>query len=174
VHDTLLALEVLLADGSIVSCTPENEHRDLFFGFPNSYGTLGYALKVTARTEPVKSAVRIEHVRHTDPLRYFEELAARCRTKDADFIDGTVFSGDEMYITLGRFADSAPYTSDYTFEHIYYRSIREKKTDCSPQKTSSGAGTPIGSGARKTSSRRTRWSAGSWGANASTRPPTRK
>jgi len=129
VHDTLLALEVLLSDGSIVSCTPENEHRDLFFGFPNSYGTLGYALKVTARTVPVKPTVRIEHVRHTDPLRYFEDLAARCRAKDADFIDGTVFSGEEMFITLGRFADKAPATSDYSFENIYYRSIREKGSD---------------------------------------------
>jgi FAD/FMN-containing dehydrogenase len=129
VHDTLLALDVLLADGSIVTCTPENDHRDLFFGFPNSYGTLGYALKVTARTVPVKPYVRIEHVRHTDARRYFEDLEARCRAKEADFIDGTVFSKEEMFITLGRFADQAPYTSDYTFEHIYYRSIREKKTD---------------------------------------------
>ncbi|HYS75267.1 MAG TPA: FAD-binding oxidoreductase [Burkholderiales bacterium] len=129
VHDTLLALDVLLADGGIVTCTPDNEHRDLFFGFPNSYGTLGYAIKVTARTAPVKPCVRIEHVRHADPKRYFEDLEARCRAGDADFVDGTVFSGEEMYITLGRFADGAPCTSDYTFEHIYYRSIREKETD---------------------------------------------
>jgi FAD/FMN-containing dehydrogenase len=128
VHDTLLALEVLLADGSIVTCTPENEHRDLFYGFPNSYGTLGYALKVTARTVPVKPYVRIEHVRHTQAAKFFEELEARCKS-DVNFVDGTVFSGNEMYLTLGRFADSAPYTSDYTFEHIYYRSIREKQTD---------------------------------------------
>jgi hypothetical protein len=129
VHDTLLAIEVLLADGSIVACTPHNEHRDLFYGFPNSYGTLGYALKVTARTVPVKPYVRLTHVRHTDPKRYFEDLEERCRAGDADFIDGTVFPGNEMFITLGRFADSAPYTSDYTFEHIYYRSIREKQSD---------------------------------------------
>jgi FAD/FMN-containing dehydrogenase len=129
VHDTLLALDVLLANGSIVTCTSENEHRDLFFGFPNSYGTLGYALKVTARTVPVKPYVRIEHVRHTDPRRYFEDLEARCRAKGADFIDGTVFSGEEMFITLGHFTDKAPTTSDYSFENIYYRSIREKKTD---------------------------------------------
>src|SRR3989441_5209554 len=129
VHDTLHALDVLLADGSIVTCTPDNEHRDLFIGFPNSYGTLGYALKVTARTVPVKPYVRIEHVRHADPKRYFEDLEARCRAKEADFIDGTVFSGGEMFITLGRFADQAPHTSDYSFEHIYYRSIREKQSD---------------------------------------------
>jgi FAD/FMN-containing dehydrogenase len=130
VHDTLLSIDVLLADGSIATCTPENEHRDLFFGFPNSYGTLGYAIKVTARAVPVKPYVRIEHLRHTDPKRYFEDLEARCRAKQADFIDGTVFSRGEMYITLGRFVDSAPHASDYSFEHIYYRSIRAKATDC--------------------------------------------
>ena len=128
VHDTLLALEVLLADGSVVTCTPDNEHRDLFYGFPNSYGTLGYALKVTARAVPVKPYVRLEHLPHTRPEKFFEQLEARCRS-DVDFVDGTVFSGNEMYLTLGRFADSAEQPSDYTYEHIYYRSIREKKTD---------------------------------------------
>jgi FAD/FMN-containing dehydrogenase len=128
VHDTLLALEVLLADGSIVNCRPDNKHSDLFYGFPNSYGTLGYALKVTARTVPVKPYVRLEHVRHTSPEEFFSELEARCAS-DVDFVDGTVFSGDEMYLTLGRFADSAPHISDYTYERIYYRSIRERTED---------------------------------------------
>ena len=128
VHDTLLALEVLLADGSIVNCRPDNKHSDLFYGFPNSYGTLGYALKVTARTVPVKPYVRLEHVRHSSPEKFFSELEARCAS-DVDFVDGTVFSGDEMYLTLGRFADSAPHISDYTYEHIYYRSIRERSED---------------------------------------------
>ncbi|MGD9410080.1 MAG: FAD-binding protein, partial [Thiohalocapsa sp.] len=59
VHETLLELEVLLADGSVVLCTPDNAHRDLFFGFPNSYGTLGYALRVKAGTIPVRPYVRL-------------------------------------------------------------------------------------------------------------------
>src|SRR5437016_14264855 len=54
VHDSMLALEVLTGDGRIVVCTPDNEHRDLFYGFPNSYGTLGYALSVTARLQEIK------------------------------------------------------------------------------------------------------------------------
>ena len=128
VHDTLLSLEVLLADGSIVNATPDNKHRELFYGFPNSYGTLGYALKVTARTVPVKPYVRLEHVRHTNSEKFFADLEARCAT-DVDFVDGTVFSDDEMYLTLGRFTDSAPFISDYTYEHIYYRSIRERPED---------------------------------------------
>jgi len=129
VHDTMVALDVLLGDGRVVTCTPDNEHSDLFFGFPNSYGTLGYALRVKARTVPVKPYVQLSHVPFSDAGSLFAALGARLRAGDADFIDGTVFSPREMYLTLGRFAESAPYASDYTYEHIYYRSIRDKRED---------------------------------------------
>jgi FAD/FMN-containing dehydrogenase len=129
VHDTMLELEVLLGDGRVVVCTADNEHADLYFGLPNSYGTLGYALRVKARTVPVKPYVRLEHLPFSDPAEYFQELGKRLESGEADFVDGTVFSPNEMYITLGRFADQAPHTSDYTYERIYYRSIREKRED---------------------------------------------
>jgi FAD/FMN-containing dehydrogenase len=129
VHDTVRELEVLLGDGSIVRCTPENEHADLFFGFPNSYGTLGYALKVTARTVPVTPYVRLQHLPFDDAQAFFREMKRRLQVGQADFIDGVIFSEREMYLTLGFFAEVAPYTSDYTFEHIYYRSLREKRED---------------------------------------------
>jgi FAD/FMN-containing dehydrogenase len=128
VHETLRSMDVLLADGSVITCTPENEHSDLFFGFPNSYGTLGYALKLTAQLVPAKRYVRLTHVRHSDATAYFGDMEERCRG-DADFIDGTVFSANEMYITTGHLVDSCAFTSDYSFENIYYRSIREKPGD---------------------------------------------
>jgi FAD/FMN-containing dehydrogenase len=34
-----------------------------------------------------------------------------------------------MYLTLGRFVERAPYVSDYTFENIFYKSIRDKRED---------------------------------------------
>src|SRR5687767_10630020 len=129
VHDTMLELDVLLGDGRVVSCTADNGHSDLFFGFPNSYGTLGYALRVKARTIPVKPYVRLEHRAFSNGKDYFAQLQKLLDTGDADFVDGTVFSPQQMFITLGRFADSAPYTSDYTYEHIYYRSIADKRED---------------------------------------------
>ena len=49
VHDTMLELEVLTGNGEVVVATPHNEHADLFFGFPNSYGTLGYAVRARTR-----------------------------------------------------------------------------------------------------------------------------
>jgi FAD/FMN-containing dehydrogenase len=129
VHDGVLEIEVLLGDGRVVLASPTNEHADLFFGFPNSYGTLGYALRVRAKTIPVKPHVHLTHLPFKDSREYFEQIGKALKAGDADFVDGTVFSPNEMYITFGRFADQAPYTSDYTYENIYYRSIAEKRED---------------------------------------------
>jgi FAD/FMN-containing dehydrogenase len=129
VHDTALEIEELLGDGSIVLATPDNGHADLYYGFPNSYGTLGYALRVKAKAVPVQPYVQLTHEPYADPPRFFEALGERLRAGDAAFVDGTVFSPRQLFLTLGRFAATAPYTSDYTFEHIYYRSIAEKRED---------------------------------------------
>ena len=129
VHDTVLEIEVLLGDGQIVVATPDNEHADLYYGFPNSYGTLGYALRVKASAVPVQPYVHLRHEPFAEPERFFEALGERLRAGDADFVDGTVFAPGKMFLTLGRFAAEAPGTSDYTFENIYYRSIAEKRED---------------------------------------------
>ena len=129
VHDTVTELEVLLGDGSIVTCTPDNGHADLFFGFPNSYGTLGYALRVKAKVVPVKPYVRLEHLAFGNGGEFFAELERRLRAGEADFIDGTVFSPHKLCLTLGTFTASAPYVSDYTYERIYYRSIADRRED---------------------------------------------
>jgi FAD/FMN-containing dehydrogenase len=129
VHDTIAALEVLTGDGRIVVCTPDNEHRDLFYGFANSYGTLGYALKVTQRAARVPAYVATEHLRYTDPAVCFADVLRLAADEHTDFLDGVVFAPDELYLTRGCFVDTAPYTSDYTFERIYYRSIRELARD---------------------------------------------
>ena len=77
VHDTMLELDVLLGDGTVVNCTASNEQSDLFFGFPNSYGTLGYALRVKAKTLPVKPYVHLFHLDYFDGRIYFQELERR-------------------------------------------------------------------------------------------------
>lgn len=129
VHETVQEMEILLSGGHTVICSPDNEHRDLFYGFPNSYGTLGYALKLKVKVVPVKKYVRLSHLRYADPKIYFAELARHGNRQDVDFVDGVVFGRDEMIITLGRFSDDAPYTSDYTYKNIYYKSLRERHED---------------------------------------------
>jgi FAD/FMN-containing dehydrogenase len=128
VHEALIEFDVLTGGGRVLTCRPDNEHRDLFFGFPNSYGTLGYALKLKIRAIAAKPYVELGHRRYTDMALYFAALENACHG-GADFIDGVAFGPGEFYLNTGRFVESAPYVSDYTFEHIYYRSIRERQTD---------------------------------------------
>ncbi|OGA48060.1 MAG: FAD-linked oxidase [Betaproteobacteria bacterium RIFCSPLOWO2_12_FULL_62_58] len=128
VHESLLELEVLTGDGRALICRPDNEHRDLFYGFPNSYGTLGYALRLRAGAVPVKPFVELTHRRFAHVEPFFDALAESC-AGDADFIDGVAFGPGELYLNVCRFVQAAPYTSDYTFKHIYYRSIRDRERD---------------------------------------------
>ena len=128
VHETLLEMEIMTGDGSIIVCRPDNEHSDLYYGFPNSYGTLGYALRLRAAAIPVKPFVELEHRRFATRELFFEALAKACDS-DADFVDGVAFAPGEYYLNVCRFVDHAPAVSDYTFEHIYFRSIREKPRD---------------------------------------------
>jgi FAD/FMN-containing dehydrogenase len=129
VHETILEIEVLLGNGITVICTPHNEHSDLFYAFPNSYGTLGYALKITLQLIPAKKFVRLTNQRFHDAPTYFHTLKELCSNKKNTYIDGVIFSPDEMYIILAEFVDQAPYVSDYTYMHIYYKSIQQQETN---------------------------------------------
>jgi FAD/FMN-containing dehydrogenase len=133
-HESVLELEILTGDGRVVVARPDNEHRDLLYGFPNSYGTLGYALRLRIELEPVRPYVHLRHLRCVDAGEMFSTLARVCDERRhggeaVDFIDGTVFGRREMYLTLGTFAGSAPWTSDYTGREIYYRSLQRREED---------------------------------------------
>jgi FAD/FMN-containing dehydrogenase len=123
-HESVIEMEIVTGAGEIVTATRDNEHRDLFYGFPNSYGTLGYALRLKIKLQPVKPFVELRHVRFGSAQELAEAIDKLA--PEADFIDGTVFSGDELYLTLGTFADSAKHVSDYTGQQIYYRSIQDR------------------------------------------------
>ncbi len=127
-HESVLGMDVLTGDGQVVRAEPQGEHSDLFFGFPNSYGSLGYALRLDIELEPVKPFVGLRHVRFSDPvdLAAAFERVTRERAFDGvtvDYMDATLFAPDEMYLTLGAYRDHGE-PSDYTGQQIYYRSIR--------------------------------------------------
>jgi len=129
VHETVMAMEVLTGGGEVIACSRTNDYKDLFFGFPNSYGTLGYALKLTVKLVPAKRYVELRHEKFTDTKAFFAALKDACKSSEPDFVDGTVFDEHTLYLTTGRFVDAAPFVSNYTYMQIYYRSIPEKKVD---------------------------------------------
>ena len=133
-HESVTEMEILTGDGRVIHATPDNEHAGLFRGFPNSYGTLGYALSLTIELEPVQPFVHIRHFPFGTPEACMDavgQIAAEgsYRGHRADFVDGTAFAPDELYLTVGAFSDVAPWQGDYTGAQIYYESIRRYKED---------------------------------------------
>jgi len=138
-HESVLEMDILTGAGEILTVTgaDDDPHRDLFYGFPNSYGSLGYALRLKIELEPTRPFVLLRHVKYTSAAAMTEALSeiASSRSfegRQVDFLDGTVFSTDEQYLTVGTMVDQPPAglgPSDYTGMGIYYRSIQQRTID---------------------------------------------
>jgi len=133
-HESVLEMDVLTGDGRVVTAAPGGEHEALFHGFPNSYGTLGYALRLRIELEPVLPFVHLRHLPFPDATSCAEAIGRICAEgrhdgDTVDFLDGTWFSPTECYLTLGPLARTAPYRSGYTGQQIYYRSIQRRRED---------------------------------------------
>jgi len=133
-HESVIEMDILTGDGRIVTAFPGGEHDALYRGFPNSYGTLGYALWLTIELEPVAPFVHLHHFRFASPQDCMTAVTEIARDGSyhghrADFVDGTAFSPAELYLTVGAYSEIAPWLSDYTGQRIYYQSIRGPRED---------------------------------------------
>ena len=137
-HESVIDMDILTGDGQVLTVTgaDDDPHRALFFAFPNSYGSLGYALRLKIELEPVLPYVHLRHVRFDSAEEMADALTAITRSgawngATVDYLDGTVFGPHEHYLTLGRkTADREGLTpSDYTGMNVYYRSIQHNTQD---------------------------------------------
>ncbi len=127
-HESVLEMDILTGAGEVLTASP-HEHSDLFQAFPNSYGTLGYAVRLRIALEPVQPFVAISHVRFHSLLDLVRAMQDIIETGSfdgdrVDYLDGVVFGTAESYLCLGRKTGAPGSVSDYTGQQIYYRSIR--------------------------------------------------
>ncbi|MET0933279.1 MAG: FAD-binding protein, partial [Mycetocola sp.] len=98
----------------------------------NSYGTLGYAVRLRIELEPVKPFVALRHLRCRSIPDLVAEMDRILATSEldgvrVDYLDGVVFTADESYVCVGVQTDMPGPVSDYTGQRIYYRSIRHEQ-----------------------------------------------
>lgn len=127
-HESVLEMDILTGAGEIVTASPDR-HSDLYRAFPNSYGTLGYSVRLKIELEPVKPFVAVRHLRFNSLESLVEAMDRIIETggyddTPVDYLDGVVFSADESYLTLGFQTGTPGPVSDYTGQQIYYRSIQ--------------------------------------------------
>ena len=127
-HESVLEIDVLTGTGEVVTASPDS-HGDLFRAFPNSYGTVGYAVRLRIALETVEPFVELRHVRYHSVAELVQAMAGIVETGfhdgvPVDHLDGVLFSAEEGYLCLGRQTSTGGPVSDYTGQAIFYRSIQ--------------------------------------------------
>ncbi len=128
-HDTCLAYEVLTADGELVRCSPDGEEDLVFQMMHGAFGTLGILTKLTFELVPAKPFVHVTYETYGTLTEYRDAVLRRFRAQDVDFMDGILHAPDKLVLSLGRFADSAPYTNRYDWLKVYWESTGERRED---------------------------------------------
>jgi FAD/FMN-containing dehydrogenase len=129
-HESVLEMDILTGSGDLLTVSPD-EHPDLYRAFPNSYGTLGYAVRLRIELESVSPFVALRHVRFSSLSDLVGAMEGILETGElggirVDYLDGVVFSADESYLCLGTQSSVPGPVSDYTGQQVYYRSIRHE------------------------------------------------
>jgi FAD/FMN-containing dehydrogenase len=127
-HDTALEYEVVTGDGRVITCSRDSD--PLAFGMIHgSYGTLGILTKLTFRLIPASRYVRMDYRTFSSPPDFMTAMTDACKSGAFDFVDGIAHGRDAFVLCLGTFVDNAPYTSDYTWLGIYYKSTAARRED---------------------------------------------
>lgn len=129
-NDTCLSLEILCGNGTVLKASPQ-EHADLFYGMPCSYGSLGILLSAEIKLIPAKDLVHL-HYHVCSSTRGAIELLQKFMhaAHPPDFLDGIVFSKDLAVVIEGsmrakeeissqvpRFSQK-PINSDWYYQHV--------------------------------------------------------
>ncbi|KAJ6805159.1 delta(24)-sterol reductase-like [Iris pallida] len=109
--DTVVALEVVLADGRVVRATKDNEYSDLFYGIPWSQGTLGLLVSAEIKLIAVQEYMKLTYKPVRGNLQeqaqaYADSFAPRDGdpAKVPDFVEGMVYTPTEGVFMTGRYA----------------------------------------------------------------------
>ncbi|XP_041127233.1 delta(24)-sterol reductase [Polyodon spathula] len=113
-----VAYELVLADGSLVRCTAE-ENSELFYAVPWSCGTLGFLVAAEIRIIPARRYVRL----HYEPVSGLEKICQRFSSESANkknqFVEGLVYSRDQAVIMTGVMTEEAESDKINSIGHYY-------------------------------------------------------
>ncbi|XP_048511818.1 delta(24)-sterol reductase-like isoform X2 [Athalia rosae] len=136
-----LAYEIVLSDGSIVTCSKESD-PDLFYSIPWSYGTLGFLLSVKIQIIPALKYVKLEYEPVTSLKEACEVFQRQTFQKDDNqFVEGLMFSKEQGVIMTGNMTSTAEehlvnrigrWYKPWFFKHVQTKFNGEPRTEYIP------------------------------------------
>jgi len=128
-HDTCLEYEIITAQGEVLICTPENEHKLVFQMVHGTFGTLGIISRLKFKLIQAKPFVKVVYEKYFNLEDYQAAIWKHYQDKDVDFMDGIIHSPRLYVLSLANFVEQAPYTHSYDWMRVYYKSTKERKRD---------------------------------------------
>jgi len=112
--DTVVAYEIVLADGRVVRATKDNEYSDLYYAIPWSQGTLGLLVSAEIKLIPIKEYMKLTYKPVVGNLKdlaqaYSDSFAPKDGDQDnpekvPDFVEGMIYTPTEGVFMTGRYA----------------------------------------------------------------------
>ena len=128
-HDTCIEYEVITAKGEVLTCTPWNDNKLIFQMIHGTFWTLWIISKLKFKLISAKDFVKVDYEKHNNLESYKESIRKHFQEKDIEFMDWIIHSPSELALSLWGFVERAPYTHNYDWMRVYYKSTKERKED---------------------------------------------
>ena len=126
IHEMVTEFDLLTGEGKVIHCSPQS-NADIFYMLPNSYGSLGYILKCKIKLNKVLPYVKLQYIRFSTAVEFFNAMAAAVKASTVDFIEGVSFAPNEYILLLGDFKPTLPVgeTNLIPLQFPFFKSIRD-------------------------------------------------
>lgn len=108
-YDEVIQMELVLADGNVVVATRDNEHSDLFYAVPWSYGSIGLLVSVTMRLVPIKPYMKVTYYPVAGTMdqmgEYWKQFLVPTDRPWAEYVEGLIYSSTRGVIMTADYAD---------------------------------------------------------------------
>lgn len=140
-YDQVLSMEVVLADGTLVRATRDNQHRDLFFALPWSYGAIGMLVGVEMNLIRVKPYMKVTYYPVAGTIQQMCQSWQRFLVPTdrpwAEYVEGIIYSSDRGVIMTADYADEAEALASgklndmgWWFKPWFHKHVKEAVLDC--------------------------------------------
>ena len=146
-YDEVIEMEVVLANGNVVTATRDNDHSDLFFAIPWSYGALGMLVSVTMRLIPIKPYMKVTYYPVAGTIdemcKAWDHFLVPAHKPWAEYVEGLIYSSTRGVIMTADYVDEDEAIKNgpinrmsYWFKPWFHKhvlhNILEPSTDGSP------------------------------------------
>ena len=126
-HEIMTQFNIIIGNGELLTCTP-TQNADLFYGVPNTLGTLGYITQITLKTRKCAPYIRTQNLHYEDMTSFFRALEKYQADAATDFLDGTIFGKTTFVLVVGQFRDTLDGKLDnFINDKVYWKAIQTDK-----------------------------------------------